>query len=246
MLAALTTKERRFSLVELLVVIGIVSMLAALLMPALQGARQRAWQANCRSNLRQMGGAIEMYSTNYAYMPPFLSALHPEFLPQPMYICRADPYNGLGGSKPPEPWGDANQFPETNELSSNTDYALRNNAGLAAWETEAGYNRDGYSVSFARSEPKEPYKFRNTDIEGASYMYEFSTAYVPPGWTENETTWHDFKMKQVDEVGTRVPLVRCYYHSRQDGLPPPSLVLNLGYHHGVYDSGTTTPFGWDD
>ena len=85
--------RRGFSLIELLVVITIIGLLAALLMPALQQARESARAAVCASNLRQMGQATQMYLDDYGRFFSYYTDLGPNRL---WYFGLESPFNPGG------------------------------------------------------------------------------------------------------------------------------------------------------
>ncbi|MGC8638260.1 MAG: DUF1559 domain-containing protein [Isosphaeraceae bacterium] len=67
---ALLKRNAAFTIIELLVVTSIVGLLVALLIPAVQAAREAARRAQCVNNLRQYGIAMHSYAVSYNSFPP--------------------------------------------------------------------------------------------------------------------------------------------------------------------------------
>ena len=64
-------KSKRFSLIEILVVIAIIGILASILLPVLGKSRKKAFQISCASNIRQVGLAANMYSSDWDGLFPY-------------------------------------------------------------------------------------------------------------------------------------------------------------------------------
>ena len=74
-----TTTRRGFTLVELLVVIGVIAVLLGLLFPALGRAREAARTTVCLSNLRQITQAAVMYTSDHENTWPVIPYRETEF-----------------------------------------------------------------------------------------------------------------------------------------------------------------------
>jgi len=98
--------RRAFTLVELLVVIAIIGILVALLLPAVQAAREASRRINCANNLKQYGLAIHNYAGTYKEYLPLSSSNNPQFswqislLPFVEYQAVYDQLNHSGYTPP--------------------------------------------------------------------------------------------------------------------------------------------------
>jgi len=117
-------RQQGFSLIELLVVIGIIMVLAGMLFPVFSSARAMARQTVCISQLRQLGMALRMYHQDFDQYPPHLSALYPAYVSAAaLFLCPNDPDSG---QREGNDWVEGNLY-----LPSGVSYGYTPNWGIA-------------------------------------------------------------------------------------------------------------------
>lgn len=245
-----------FTLVELLVVIAVISILASLLLPAVARARSRARIVRCKSNLREIGAAIEFYKNDNPrnLPPPWLTLLirtpsvnHPYLGDPNVLICPEDFSSGLEGGRP-----DQLRRPDDGTIISQFENADIDNEKGAKNSTDGGINCS-YLYEF-NCEECEWFTYDWGNPAGFTGPPEALAVFNPDG--DNKFSWYEIKMVQVKGATSErlggmdpwrayrgyVPVVRCFWHCTWDTIDDKDEVLSLNYANAV----VVTPPKWED
>jgi prepilin-type N-terminal cleavage/methylation domain-containing protein len=229
-----------FTLIEMLVVIAIISVLAAILLPALHQVRKRAKVAGCMSNFRQIGLALTQYVNNDPknFFPPWIALLlrtpttaHP-YLDDPRILaCPADPSEGREGGRP-----DTLMDPDLKIIDQFENADIDDSQGRK--------NRDdgGVDCSYLFEMNAEECEWLAKQPTYQDFLDEPAFNPFPP---EDEVSWYEAKLVQVKGFGQPdddlywpafhgyVPILRCFWHCEWPSMDDEDQTVNLNYAWAV-------------
>ncbi len=211
------TRNNSFTLVELLVVIGIIAVLAAMLMPALTKAQRAARQTECVNQMKQISVAYEMYrNDNRNNFPCWSSNLYPEYIEtKKIFHCPMD-------------YHDYRQPHYDRQFQASFD--LPENHGLTMNPTDVG----GMSYFYELSDASCNYSLPGKVVKDKN------------GNPKNPYSWCEMKEVQIEDYDpTLFPVLRCFFHhvGKRGALGQESRpCLNISYAGNYFMS----KFYWED
>jgi prepilin-type N-terminal cleavage/methylation domain-containing protein/prepilin-type processing-associated H-X9-DG protein len=188
--------QKGFTLLEMLMVVAMIGLLAALLLPSLAAAKVRGRTATCKNNLRQMAHALPMYESDYGFLPgcgdSIISTNHfPwDFASTNSWIVRIQPYVGTNS-----------------DIFSCPDYESHMNWNKTKKSDSFGYNAGGSSQIYVDMEKNLGLGFgkdkfiRSTSLAAPADMVELGDMQLPNSvWCNIISPWHKQPLGNINCV----------------------------------------------
>jgi prepilin-type N-terminal cleavage/methylation domain-containing protein len=233
MLSSRRSGVRGFTMIEMLVVIAIIVLLAAILLPALHRVRAEGRKTVCKSQLGQIHKALAMYRDDFRswredsfpyrvtllYSTGYLKGY------KEIFLCQEDSSLGHQGGKPP---AGAQQYAELDEhdkpgcLPLSYMYEFSGAQCTWAWQGYVG--------------PKGAYFTQvievDSDANGIASWGEVKWAQLRYG-----DSWLHTNTKLDQYPPSKFPMLRCFWHTKDPDSDKDTKVINLAFSGNVFFSG---------